>query len=528
MTLHKEVDRRGAPDPQESSPGGETSFSVPLNQAGYFQFIGVSPGEHVLVVECPAASSVREVRVLAAGDTRINPPLLLEKLTLEIAITPKVDPAGRPWQLTVDATVPRLRRIADKATISADGRWERRGLTTGNYRVAVSSSTGTPWLQQFFDLSAGSGPLLLRLPFMHVSGQVRLNSQPLRARLVFHNEADGEPATLTSDGDGFFEGLLPVTPDVHETKWTVEARAAQPPISRRLLGVSVQSAGETSAWLDLALPVFAAHGTVVSNRGQPQSGVQVTFEDTSSGARTTTASGDAGGFELPDLAPGKYIAMAESIEGVSERTPLQIVEGVESEVKLVLNPSERIQFSVVSSQGPVADAAVQVWIPPGVPQWFTHTDSEGHFEVKLLHGTTEVGLTVGARGYAIKLTRLQVSRESDGSPNANSITLDDSGGTLVLDLQPPPGRVQDSLVTPYIVHEGAIEAVGTLVGWGTNRADASGRGPIVVDSIEPGVYSLCLVADPSELTAFWFGSLRSDSCRTGSVEQGSTLTLSPQ
>jgi hypothetical protein len=527
-TLQKEIDRRGAPDPHLGrSPDGKTSFSVPLNQSGYFQFAGVIPGKYTLSVECPAASGVLEVLVLAGSDARINPPLLLEELTLEIAVTPKVDPAGRPWQLTVDATIPRLRRIADKATITADGSWARRGLTTGNYRVTVSSSNSTPWLQRFFDLSAGSGPLLLRLPFMRVSGEVHLNSQPVRARLVFHNEAAGEPATLTSDDNGFFQGMLPVTPEAQETRWTVEARAAQPPISRRLAGVSVRSADEKSAWLDLALPVFAVHGTVVSNAGKPLSGVQVTFEDTSNGVRTTTATDDAGGFEQPDLPPGKYTAVAESIEGVSERTLLQMVDGVESELKLVLNPSERVSFSVLSSQGPVAEAAVQVWIQPGVPWWFTHTDADGRFEVKLPPGTTEVGLTVGARGYALKLTRLQISRESDESPNVNSITIDESGATLVLDLQ-PPGRILDSSMTPYLVHNGAIEAVGTLVGWAANQADASGRGPTLVETMEPGVYSLCVVRDPLELVAFWFGSLRSDSCRTGSVDQGGKMTLSPR
>jgi hypothetical protein len=465
------------------------------------------------------------MRVPAARETRIDPPLLLEDLTLEVAIIPKVDPEGQPWQLTVDATMPRLRRIVDKGMTSATGHWVRRGLPTGNYRVNISSSNGTPWLQRFFDLSADSGPLLLRLPFMQVSGEVRLNSQPVRARLVFHNEAGGEPATLMSDDGGFFQGLLPVTPEVPETRWSVEARAAQPPVNRRLTGVSVHSAGERSAWLDLALPGFAVHGTVVSASGQAQSGVQVTFEDTSSGARTTTATDDAGGFELPDLPPGKYAVVAESIDGVSERAPLQIVEGRESEMKLILNPSEQITFSVVSSQGPVADAAVQVWISPGVPWWFTHTDPDGHFEVKLPPGTSEVGMTVGARGYAFKLVRLHISRDSDQSADANTITLNEAGGTLMLDL-PPPRRALNNFLTPYLVHEGAVEAVGTLVGWST-QADAGAGGPTMVEAIEPGAYSLCMVADPSDLASFWWGLLRSDSCRTGSIEQGGTLTLSP-
>ena len=526
-TLRAEPDRRGAPDPDlDAAPDSKTSFTVPLNQSGDFQFAGVIPGKYTLSVECPAASAVREMRVLADRETRIDPPLLLEDLTLEVAISPKVDPEGQPWQLTVDATMPRLRRIVDRGMTSANGHWIHRGLPAGNYRVNISSSNGTPWLQRFFNLGAGSGPLSVRLAFMRVEGQVRLRSQPVHARLTFHNEAGEEPKTLTSGDDGFFQGLLPITPGVQETKWTVEAQGIQPPISRRLTGVTVHSAREANAWLDLTLPLFAVHGTVVSESGQAQSGAQVTFEEISNGARTTTATGDEGGFELSDLPPGKYTAVAESLDGVSERMPLQIVEGIESELKLVLKPSERISFSVVSSQGPVANAAVQVWIRPGVPRWFTHTDMDGRFEVKLPPGTAEVGLTVGAPGYAVKLARLQISRESDPSPDANTVTLDESGGTLVLDLQ-PNGRVTDSFMTPYLVHEGAIEAVGTLASWGVNQSDASGRGPTVVDAIAPGVYSLCVVADPSDLTAFWFGSLRPDNCRTGTVEEGGTLTLSP-
>jgi hypothetical protein len=256
---------------------------------------------------------------------------------------------------------------------------------------------------------------------------------------------------------------------------------------------------------------------VVSEGGEPQSGAQVTFEDTSSRARTVVATDDAGSFELLELPPGSYTAVAESIEGVSERTALDVVEGVESELPLVLNHSERVAFYVVGSQGPVANAAVQVWIPPGVPRSFARTDPDGRFEADLPPGTAEVGLTVGAPGHALKLTRLTVSNEQ-------TITLGASGGTLVLDLK-RPGRDLDGTTTPYLVHDGAIEAAGALAGWGTANAGVSGGGPTVVEAIEPGVYALCF-AGPAELAALWRRALPSDRCRTGSVEHGQTLTLS--
>jgi len=516
-TLQGNVRRRGSPEPDpENTADGETSVSVPLSRRGYFHVVGVPLGAYLLGIECPAASAFQELQVQADGETRVDPPLLLEELTLDIAVTPKVDAAGRPWQLTVEATAPHWRRIADKALASADGRWARRGLTAGNYRVAIQSSDGTPWLQRVVGLRADSGPLSLRVGFVEVAGRVLLGAQPLRTRLIFSNEAGGEPVALTSDDDGRFQGLLPASPGVLETRWTVEAHAAHPPINRRLEGVSVRpEAGETAVWVDLALPTFAVRGTVVSDTGEPESGAQVTFEDTRSGVRTVTATDDAGSFELSELPAGSYTAVAESIHGISERSALEVMEGLESELHLVLGRSEHIAFYVVSSQGPVVDAAVQVWIAPGVPRGFARTDADGRFQVDLPPGNTEVGLTVGAQGHALKLTRLRISDEQ-------TVTLGASGGRLVLDLQ-PPGRSGDGSTTPYLVHDGAIEAAGALAGWG--GVDPSSAGPTVIEAIEPGIYALCL-ARPEELADLWRGPLPANRCQQGAVEPGGTLTLS--
>jgi len=527
-SLQPDLQWRGGPgSASESAPAGEKTFSVLLNLRGYFQVVGVLPGRHVLDVECQAAGVFRELRVQADAETRVDPPLVLEDLTLDVAITPKADPEGRPWQLTVDATAPPMRRIADNVTIPDDGRWVRRGLMAGHYRIAVSSSDGTPWLQQDFDLGAGSGPLSLRLASVRVAGRVLLNAQPVRARLVFSDEAGGEPVTLNSDDQGDFQGLLPIAADAQETTWIVDAHVAQPHTNRRLVDVEVPSLpGGASAWLELVLPMLAVRGTVVSEDGQPQHGTQVTIEN-SSGTQTTTATDDAGSFEMPDLSPGKYTAVADSSDAVSDRMPFEVTEGSESDLKLILHPFMHIPFYVVSSQGPISDAAVQVWIAPGVPRAYGHTDQDGRFEASLPPGTTEVGLTVGATDYALKLTRMPVSTASDPSQNTNTINLDTSGGTLVINFQQPDGTL-DRSATLYLVHNGAIVDARTLAGWGTDQAGTSGDGPAVVDAIEPGDYALCVVADPVGLAALWQGAVPSDTCSKGSVEKGRTLTLSPK
>jgi hypothetical protein len=508
-----DVTRRGSveADP-DGGPEADTNLSASVGRHGYFQILGMPPGSYFLAVECPAASGVRELHVEADRETRIDPPLSLEELTLDVVVTPRADLEGRPWQLAVDATLPRERRIERKATVSADGRWTRHGLTAGTYRVAVKSSDGTQWLQQFFELSEDSRPLLLRLPFVAVAGQVLLGTRPLRARLVFSSEAGGEPVTLASDEDGRFQGWLLGARDALESRWTVEVNAAQPSIRRRLEGVSLPSAGgEASAWLELSLPAVGVRGTVVAPGGEPQSGAEVIFEG-DGGTRRVETTDDAGGFELAELPAGKYTAVAASVAGVSEPTALDVVEGVESELQLVLKGSERIAFQVVSGRGPVADAAVQVWIPPGIPRSFTRTDADGRFEVDLPPATTEVGLTVQAPGHALKLARLPVSDEQ-------TIPLGAASGRLVLDLQ-RPGRTVDGSATPYLVHDGAIEAAVAIIG------DSNGRvGPSVVEAVEPGVYALCLVA-PEEVTSLWRGTLPRDRCRSVKVEAGATANLS--
>src|SRR6185295_2023531 len=123
------------------------------------------------------------------------------------------------------------------------------------------------------------------------------------------NEGGGEPVSLASDREGRFQGRLVVAPEVGDPRWTVEVRAARPPIQRRLEHVSPQSiVGGASAWFELVLPI-AVRGTVVSEEGKPQSGAQVTLEDTSQGGRTVVSTDDAGRFELLDLPAGGYAAV---------------------------------------------------------------------------------------------------------------------------------------------------------------------------------------------------------------------------
>jgi len=526
--LKADLERRHGPEPDpDAAPQGEAPFSVPLSQRGYFQVAGVLPGRHLLDIECQAASGFRELIVQADGETRIDPPVVLEEETLEIAVTPSADPLGKPWQLTVDATTQPARRIADEATTATDGRWMRRGLMAGNYRVTVTSSDGSTWLERYFDLSEGKGQLALQLAWVQVAGRVMLGTEPVRARLDFSSDASGARVTLNSDEEGRFQGLLPIPANAKETSWNVKSHAGKPPVDRQLLDVNVPTVtGGAKASLDLALPLLAVRGIVVSEDGHPQNGAQVIFEG-STGTTTTTAADSDGSFEVQYLAPGKYTATAQSDDGASDATPFEVLDGSEKQLRLIMHASMHIPFYVVSNGGPVDGATVQVWIAPGEPKALVRTDRNGRFEVKLPHGTTEVGLTVGAPDYALQLARMPVSSGSDPSPNANNtIKLGTAGGKLELNFEPPDGTLDRSAVL-FLVHNGAVQDARTVAGWGTEQAGTSGDGPAEVEAIEPGDYSLCVLADASQVSTLWQGTLPPEICHTGTVVEGQTLTLSP-
>jgi len=526
-TLKADSELRTGPDAEpDGVPANEPVLVGALSSGGDFQFAGVQAGRHVLEVDCNGASGFRALTVQTDGETRIDPPVLLEEQTLEVGITPKLDPMGRPWKLTVEATTPRLRRIADRVMLGGDASWKRCGLMAGYYRVMVSSSDGTEWLERNFDLGKQSGPLLLRAQSVAVKGRVTLGEQPVRARLLFSNHAGGEPVTLKSDAEGRFAGLLPIAADARETSWSVEAHTAQPESTRRIASVTVPTvAAGMSASLDLELPLIAVRGRVIGEDGKPEHSMEVKFQD-SLGRRITTSTDDGGNFEMAELPAGKYTAVAESEDGASDRIPFDVLDGSERKLTLIVHPSKRVVFEVESDQGPVADATVQVWIEPGVPRSFARTDQNGRFHVTLPRETTEVGLTVGAPGYAVKLVRAGIPNSSDAAAAAIEVKLGTSGGTLELNFEPEEGTLSEGTQL-YVAHNGAIQEARTIGGWGTSQAGTNGDGPAVVENIEPGNYALCTIADPSELAVVWMGTLPPDRCRRGTVQNGKTLTLDP-
>ena len=235
-TLLPDSERGGGPGSvqPDNPPPDETILHRSLSQQGYFQVVGVMHGNHSISVACPGASGFALLKVQPNGETRIDPPLVLEELTLDIAISPKMDPAGKPWKLTVDVTAPRLRQ--DRGLVGGGSGWtldaarpDDRQLPRGRQQLRWHAVA-----QAGFRVAAGHRAVGAAPGSVSVAGKVLLSGLPVKARLEFSNQDGGEPVTLNSDVSGRYAGLLPIAPDAKDTSWIVEAHVAHPETVRQI------------------------------------------------------------------------------------------------------------------------------------------------------------------------------------------------------------------------------------------------------------------------------------------------------
>jgi hypothetical protein len=500
---------------------GETTFAATPDRHGFFQLVGVPAGEHELSVECSEATASKSVVVSDDVETLIEEPIVLAAAVLDVVVTPRLDPERRPWRLSVYATAPRWRAIAEAAAVSAEGRWSRRGLPPGSYHVEIASEDGTVWARRALDLADRLESLAIAVPLLAVSGRVQLASRPLSARLEFSDGEGGEPVRVDSREDGLFDASLPVARSGAGRRWTVEVHSVSPPVNRRLENVAIAAApGETATWLELTLPVVGIRGSVLSEDGGPQGGAVVTAENADTASRTVVTTDGAGSFEIASLPPATYRLTAEAPAGSSEPASVEVAEGAEQELQLVLRRATRLTGRVVSDEGPVEGAGLQIWVAPGVPRTFVSTDAQGRFEASLPPETADVGITVTAPGFPVKLTR---ETFVDGEPI--TITLAAPAGRLELVVPPDAGSSSVESTGTYLACDGAIESVGTLATWAQLDGGGEREGEVVVPRMEPGLYALCRLG-PQDQPAVWRGALPSQRCATGELAAGGTLRLS--
>ena len=432
---------------------------------------------------------------------------------LELVVTPRLDPLGRPWRIGLFAPGQRKPTVAN-AAVSPEGRWWLRGLAPGQYEIRVVSQEGVQWLRQVCEIDDETGTLALVVPVLKVEGLVRVGRSRLPARLVFVDEGCAARIPIASGDDGRFEGFISASAQVSSDGWRVEVQAGPPPVRHVLEGVRYSlRQGSQTPWFDLTLAPATVSGVVFSADGQPAAGVDVSCESLEQTWQSGLAATDrAGRFRFVALPPGRYRVTAE---GCAEPQDFAVAEGGEHELQFIVAPPVRLQGQVLADGLPVGGAAVHVWRGPGVALDPVLTSSDGRFEVNMPSDVAEIGLTVLAPECALTILRIPVA-----ATEALTITVDRSWGQLVLDLT----NRQPGADIFLVGHNASLETIETLNGWANDHGGGHNDGRLVVPQVAPGEYALCM-AGPADVAALWNGEIVQGPCTTGVLDAGGTLSL---
>jgi len=520
------VDRDGQPL-HPAGPPKKRQLTSTANYRGFYQLLDVPPGDYRIVAEQPGWSvASASIGVFARTETRVDTLVLRRPQSLELLIDPRVAPSGRSWAVEVVARAADAGgfRTAGDASASAEGRFRIGGLSPGPHLVTVHDGS-TRWFSQELDVPAADRPLRIGVPLAPLRGVVTLGGQPLSASVTFGGRYGSVSVPFTSDDEGRFEGVLPADASTR-TVWDVDVEAEQPSLRRTLTGVAPRVAADGGLEVELALPSTVVKGVVASRGGEPALGALVNCQAYGAGDRMLQGTtDDRGRFEFHGLPEGDVRLTAEARDGgFAASQPLRLTEDGELETRLVLEPATLVPGRVVSDAGDGVPGATVTVAPIGVAVWATtprRTDLEGGFQVRLPAATREASVSVSARGFAFKAARMAIATD-----RALVVGLDRLAGTLVLLLD--PRLAASGAPREFLVADGSFVPVAFLRGWAAvNAAHESepgieGDGRLVLRSMHPGVYSLCV----SQVRDSWELATRPmKGCSSGRLGLEETLTL---
>ena len=416
---------------------------------------------------------------------------------------------GGACRVSAVAAAPRARGLRPPETQRAAAATDQGGafriapLAAGDY--ALEAECGSARARAAATVRTGAltrlpGPLVLeadgrtppaRVPTLPVAGRVGLPDRGVRAALAFTDPSGAVRVALTSDAGGRFHGFLPRLPG---GRWMVDVDVPGPPLTLRRHFEDVRVAGN-HAWVELALPPVVLRGTVVSEDAEPVADVAVTATALGTGASQTAVTDAGGVFEFADLPQGRQRLVAAAPAGVADAAEVDVVPGGQANVQITLRPSARLEGQLMASGAPLAGAEVRAWLPGAEGPDSVQASADGSFAARVPAEILEVGLTIGAPGYALKMTRAAV-----GGSDPLTIALDTTAGALLLDA--PAGAV--------VVHEGVAEPLGFIARWAAMNGGRAGEDVLFVPQVEPGEYALCL----------------DGRCAAGTLDAGGRLALS--
>lgn len=194
-------------------------------------------------------------------------------------------------------------------------------------------------------------------------------------------------------------------------------------------------------------------------------------------------------------------------DGHASETEVEVRNGSEAEVRLVIEREREVEIRVVGSQGPVLGASVRagpILEDPGPHNGWSEriTNSDGIAKYWMPPATRAVQVVVLAPGYGARLSEVTLGPE--GTPIEISLT--PAMGTLSVEL---PEIERGGL--HLLRREGATFPLQSLLYW-ARRDPATGRW---LFDLEMGEWWVCR------------GPERDDTCRGGFLGPGGWLELDP-
>lgn len=501
---------------------GQDAFVSRVNLGGFFQLGPLPPNAYRVVAADRGLSGTVGVVVHEDSETRLKDYLSLgEPAVLDVAVAPPTLPSGNTWSLGLWSmlTTPASRFLTKGFSLDGHLRVER--LSPGDYLVMVEGE-GQQWLAQVVRLEPDSGPLQIELPLLKTRGRVTLGRSPIAAHLTFGSQNGGAKIEFASADDGEFQGFL-----TGPGKWAVEVQAPDPPVTRSLGSVDVTESEVTGeAFVEISLSNASLKGQVVGEDGAPVPGALVSILPKANEPEpvSQTSTDAAGHFELTGFPPGTVLVSAETEDLQTEETRIDIPEGSEKPVEVLLVARRPVKLSgrVISADGAPIPGALFKAVSTDAPLpvngvAFSRADGEGAFTVRLPAGTRQAELTVGSLGHTLQMMRAPVV-----GGRAITIALEPAGGDLVLEFV-GPWRPEAGSLHAVLFHNGARELVNFLTAF---WAVPNGRTPeptrIALPQMPPGEYTACLMTI-DEFKANLLPAPRR--CKEGALAPGQELEL---
>ncbi len=452
--------------------------AVYADERGFFHLDGIAPGRYTITAALRGYAPARaDVDIVAGRESELLAPLTLEKpRTLEVAISPPLDPDGKRWHVRLMSDGDGFYPTATESSADDEGRWTWRG-PRGDYRIEVQSAEGATWKQESIAIGTDPSRVDLSIEPHRVHGIVRLAKKPLRAKLSF-NGRHGPQAE--SGQDGTFSAVVPFSAD---RTWRVLVTSEAAGVRRE---VSAHASEDGEVQIDL--PAARVSGLVVDEQGNGVENAIVSITGHSNVNRLwiQVESGPGGLFEIAALDAGPHRITAEARERQSEPVSVVLEDDEDRRVELVLHRTSYLRGVVTSPFGPVSGAEIYVEPLQGtMTNYFVYADAAGEFYRAMPPGTTSFDVSVSAPGFARTFLRLAHRRD-----RTLNLRLNSAGGTIVIDV--PRALHVPTTNWTYLVRGEARVMLAMAERWGLEQPSPDRERMILeVPQMEPGAYALC-------------------------------------